>query len=89
MPKPSGCGANSNGSKTPNQCFKTGIYIGQQINKKKTKKANVLTRPKLMAMGKGQLEALASKKYKIKRARHKTKGELATEIMAKVAAGAQ
>ena len=40
-----------------------------------------------MAMGKGQLEALASKKYKIKRARHKTKGELATEIMAKVAAG--
>mgnify|MGYP003646931912 CR=1 FL=1 len=82
MPKKTGCGANSNGTQTPNACFRKGIGVGYKIaSKPKPKKK--LTRADLTAYKKGGLEDLAKRKFQIKNARKKTKADLITEILAK------
>ena len=60
------------------QCFKKGFGAGlhnAELDKKR------FTKKSLLAMGKGALESIASKQFKIKNARKKTKADLATEIM--------
>ena len=89
MVKKTGCGKNPNGSKTPNQCFKSGIGVGIRIEQKKggagagRSQTTKYKKEDLEKMKKGGLEDLGKRIFKLKNMRKKKKAEIITEILNK------
>lgn len=97
MPRKTACGTNPNGSKSPNQCYKTGLKVGYAAGIKKGQKNKIMgevksfvrgkkskkvyTREELESMKKGGLEDIGKRVFNLKNMRKTKKNDIINMIL--------